>query len=1857
MGRHDDGWRLRRRSRWSSAALVTALLASLAVAGAPQATAAPVVVEVRVGAGVDDAEESGDGDVGLRSSDLELVADAGSSQVVGVRFGSVDVPVGVTVTNAYLQFTADERDSGQTDLLIEAQAGLDPVSFSADDFDVSSRPVITSANAAWSPPPWTDVGESGLAQRSDDLSAVVQAVVDQPGWVSGNAMVFIITGSGVRTAESFNGEEGSAPLLHVEYDQGVNIAPTVSITGPADGSSFSDADVVDFTGSATDTEDGDISSSIGWSSNVSGPLGTGAAVSAQLSLGTHVITATSTDSGGLEHTDTITVNVVVGLGPTADAGPDQVVVDGDGGGSEDVVLDATGSVGGDGAIVSYTWFDAGGALVGVGVSPTVAFGVGSHVVTLEVIDTNSQSDTDTVTITVDPAAPVVVEVRVGAGVDDAEESGDGDVGLGSSDLELVADGSSQVVGVRFGSVDVPVGVTVTNAYLQFTADERDSGQTDLLIEAQAGLDPVSFSADDFDVSSRPVITSANAAWSPPPWTDVGESGLAQRSDDLSAVVQAVVDQPGWVSGNAMVFIITGSGVRTAESFNGEEGSAPLLHVEYDQGVNIAPTVSITGPADGSSFSDADVVDFTGSATDTEDGDLTESLTWTSSLDGPIGNGGSFNTTTLSVGTHIVTAEVTDSGANTGSDAIMVLIDPDDPPANGLEQSSFRIRTDDDVLLDTDGSWAAALNTPGDADMEQRFRIRFEVAETAGEAFSGQFELEYRRNGSPWSGLPVTVDDSTSHAVSEAEVWHSTQYDDGDPTGDLLAGSAMPFAGGFGLEDTVTPQISLDLEHIELEWTVKIRKFYDFGANAAGDIFEFRVVQGDGTPLGTYAAQAVLTLVHPPGLIGGTHVENPNRLGPFADANGNLYYVAEPTEFDQRMMMLKSTDGGATWLEVDAANHPLSDDLESVDIRQVGDTLHLAHDGGQIVYHTFEMSSSTSPDTWGVRDELVASGISQPDQANAIEVLSDGRVRVFYPDSDAMVFKTRSIAGTWDSSPTVLDGENVDWQWVTTVTADAGANLDRIFVFYFENDTGGMYMRTLDADGSLSSRTLIQTLDTGDHHVQPILVPGYWNEAGEDRVVVAYKKVGDALHSVLVSGTSVGPETQVSDQVIDFNRGASRQPVADLAVHDGVAHVLYADAASYDLWTDSSTVGTDTWGTDVEIIDDVRVNWVRGTVFDHAAAHGGGTVYGFAYEDHAGPAGFATGYIRYGEIPVQGPIQLTTADAGPDQVVVDGDGGGSEDVVLDATGSVGGDGAIVSYTWFDAGGALVGVGVSPTVTFGVGSHVVTLEVIDTNSQSDTDTVTITVDPAAPVVVEVRVGAGVDDAEESGDGDVGLGSSDLELVADGSSQVVGVRFGSVDVPVGVTVTNAYLQFTADERDSGQTDLLIEAQAGLDPVSFSADDFDVSSRPVITSANAAWSPPPWTDVGESGLAQRSDDLSAVVQAVVDQPGWVSGNAMVFIITGSGVRTAESFNGEEGSAPLLHVEYDQGVNIAPTVSITGPADGSSFSDADVVDFTGSATDTEDGDISSSIGWSSNVSGPLGTGAAVSAQLSLGTHVITATSTDSGGLEHIDTITVNVDPVSVGGPLYYVSFSGSASVPSVGTVSDKDIVVFDHATGDWSMYFDASDVGITSGDLTAFHVRADGSVLMSFSSNLSVPGLTGGPDGNNVDDSDVFLFTPTSTGSATAGSFSFHFDGSDVGLISSTEDIDALFEFGDGSLGISTLGSASVPGVSGGDEDILQFTGAFGADTTGTWSVYFDGSDLGLTSSDEDLDGISQDGADLVFTTRGSSSDTGSDGEDINRFVGSYGTDTTGTLSLDLDLTVQGIDSSEETDGIHYGG
>jgi len=287
-------------------------------------------------------------------------------------------------------------------------------------------------------------------------------------------------------------------------------------------------------------------------------------------------------SGSDLHDGSVDCGSVANHAPVVNAGPDQTVK---------LPNSATmqGSVTDDGlpnppGTVTRTWSQVSGPGTATFTDPSspttsVSFDTaGTYVLRLTGDDSALQSSDD-VTVTVLPEGVATLTVPIGASSDDAEESSvDGSVALGNPALKIVnRAGVNQTVGLRFAGLSIPQGATIQNAYIQFQCRVQTTAAASLLIEGQAADNPSTFARITNNISSR-ARTSADVGWVPAPWGTVGAQGPDQQTPDLTSVMQEIVNRGGWGPGDPMVFIITGTGVRTAEAFDGL--FAPVLHVTY-----------------------------------------------------------------------------------------------------------------------------------------------------------------------------------------------------------------------------------------------------------------------------------------------------------------------------------------------------------------------------------------------------------------------------------------------------------------------------------------------------------------------------------------------------------------------------------------------------------------------------------------------------------------------------------------------------------------------------------------------------------------------------------------------------------------------------------------------------------------------------------------------------------------------------------------------------------------------------------------------------------------------------------------------------------------------------------------------------------------------------------------------------------------------------------------------------------------------------------------------------------------------------------------------------------------------------
>jgi hypothetical protein len=173
-----------------------------------------------------------------------------------------------------------------------------------------------------------------------------------------------------------------------------------------------------------------------------------------------------------------------------------------------------------------------------------------------------------------------IETSVAIGSDDAEELlSSGAVDIASTDLELINDTGEQVVGIRFTNIQIPEDAIIERAYIQFQTDEvnSDLDPTNLVVHGELSSNSVTFSSTD-KVSTR-TLTMNSVLWNDvKKWGKVGQSYYNQRTPNLKTLVNEIYTQPTWSPGNSMTFIISGTGRRVAESYNGTQ--APILKIIY-----------------------------------------------------------------------------------------------------------------------------------------------------------------------------------------------------------------------------------------------------------------------------------------------------------------------------------------------------------------------------------------------------------------------------------------------------------------------------------------------------------------------------------------------------------------------------------------------------------------------------------------------------------------------------------------------------------------------------------------------------------------------------------------------------------------------------------------------------------------------------------------------------------------------------------------------------------------------------------------------------------------------------------------------------------------------------------------------------------------------------------------------------------------------------------------------------------------------------------------------------------------------------------------------------------------------------
>ena len=315
---------------------------------------------------------------------------------------------------------------------------------------------------------------------------------------------------------------------------------------------------------------------------------------------------------------------------------------------------------------------------------------------------------------------------------------------------------------------------------------------------------------------------------------------------------------------------------------------------------------------------------------------------------------------------------------------------------------------------------------------------------------------------------------------------------------------------------------------------------------------------------------------------------------------------------------------------------------------------------------------------------------------------------------------------------------------------------------------------VDKDGTIASvdfmanGSLIGTSTTSPYSIQwtPATAANYVITAvAKDNTGATGTSLGSTLHIVSTlptetaypSGTPWAIPGDIS--CLNFDNGGEMVAYHDLdAVHkgpktgnsrqtegvdiEGSANIGYvltgewlkytvniANAGSYD-FTIQTASGLTSGGKIHLEIDDVAVSAV--TIVP--SSNNWGSYQPTVIKDVPLPSGthilklyFDQGSVNVSTMNFKAGPTAITANAGPDQNVVDQNSDGKETILLDGSASTDNGGTISSYIWTE-NGTQIASGVKPSVILPVGNHTITLKVTDNLSRISNDDVIITVKPS-------------------------------------------------------------------------------------------------------------------------------------------------------------------------------------------------------------------------------------------------------------------------------------------------------------------------------------------------------------------------------------------------------------------------------------------------------------------------------------------------------------------------------------------------
>ncbi|MBF0227481.1 MAG: PKD domain-containing protein, partial [Desulfobacterales bacterium] len=517
---------------------------------------------------------------------------------------------------------------------------------------------------------------------------------------SGSSLKYQLKSAGFHTitliAKDKNGATGT-DVTYVEILQPQNTPPVAKILAPFKNSVYGIGVKIVFMGQGVDNEDGLLlGSSLTWSSSINGQLGSGDTITvSNLSKGTHTIFFTAKDRLGAINRDSITITI-------SNQAPTVTILSPQNGYSyaEGYEISFSGKATDmDGAEIigdSLVWFSDKDEEIGKGVSFKYDnLSKGKHIITLVATDIKGTSGSNSIILTIGNTEPTAyidhpselngcncttlcqynqtqVVILNGRGIDpeDGSLSGTQLVWTSSINGQL---GTGNTVSVPQNTLSIgihKITLTVTD-----TNGLSDTEETCIDIVKDTSQNTVP-TATIFQINSS-IPCSCDSPCKYPIGKYVILNGKGEDTEDgiLSGSSLSWFSSLNGSLGNGNSIetntLLVGSHIITL-IVKDSYGSTGFTSICLEVLNNSLPVVEILSPSNGSTFEQNSNISFVGKATDTEDGDLSSTLSWLSSIDGDMGNGVSVQKK-LSNGKHTIILRAKDSYQAVKESSIVITV--------------------------------------------------------------------------------------------------------------------------------------------------------------------------------------------------------------------------------------------------------------------------------------------------------------------------------------------------------------------------------------------------------------------------------------------------------------------------------------------------------------------------------------------------------------------------------------------------------------------------------------------------------------------------------------------------------------------------------------------------------------------------------------------------------------------------------------------------------------------------------------------------------------------------------------------------------------------------------------------------------------------------------------------------------------------------------------------------------------------------------------------------------------------------------------------------------------------------------